>query len=370
MIPRSLLLLLVTVSAVPVHAPAQAPQTFEELSDKARQAYESDHLDDAAALYRDAVKLRPDSSQSWWAIGMIEYQRDRYPECRDALTRMTALDSSAAPGFALLGLCEFRTKQYEASFEHLKKAHMMVPPTQPGGPLLDVADYHLAMLLSQQGAFEVAQELLMRVARRVHTNPDMMFAAGLASLRMSIFPADVPADQRDVVALAGKAFWDLATQPPDQAEGDFKDLIARYPKFPNVHYFYGTYLAARRPEDCTPEFLQELRISPESVPARVQLVLRYILDDKLDEALKLATEAVKLSPNSVGAQLALAKALKAKGDNKGSLAAYLEAERLDPVSPTIRLQIVNLYRALDRVEDMRREMAEYERLKTQEANWP
>ncbi len=347
-----------------------SPQTFDALAEKARQAYESDRLDEAAALYRDAVKLRPDSSQSWWALGMIEYQRDRYPECRDALTRLISLDPSAAPGFALLGLCEFRTKQYEHSFEHLKKAHRMVPPTQPGGPLLDVADYHLAMLLTQQGAFEVAQELLMRVARRVHTNPDMMFAAGLPSLRMPIFPENVPADQRDVVTLAGKAFWDLATQPPDQAENEFKDLISKYPKFPNVHYFYGTYLAARRPEDCVPEFLQELSISPDSVPARVQLALRYILDDKLTDALKLAREAVKLSPDSVGAQLALAKALKAQGDNKESLTAYLEAERLDPVSPAIRLQIVNLYRALDRVDDMRREMAEYERLKSQEANWP
>ena len=347
-----------------------AAQTFEAVSEKARLAYEADRLEDAAALYHDAVKLRPDSSQSWWALGMIEYQRDRYPECRDALTRMIALDSSAAPGFALLGLCEFRTKQYESSFEHLKKAHTMVPPTQPGGPLLDMADYHLAMLLTQQGAFEVAQELLMRVARRVHTNPDMMFAAGLPALRMPIFPSEVPPDQHDVVAIAGKVFWDLATQPPDQAESEFKELLSKYPKFPNVHYFYGTYLAARRPEDCAPEFLQELAISRDSVPARVQLALRYILDDKLNDALKLAREAVKLSPNSVGAQLALAKALKAQGDNKASLAAYLEAERLDPVSPTIRLQIVNLYRALDRLDDMRREMAEYERLKTQEANWP
>ncbi|HET9802425.1 MAG TPA: tetratricopeptide repeat protein [Candidatus Acidoferrum sp.] len=369
MIGRVLLLFLLVFPSV-VSAQTSPQATFEELTQKAQKAYEADHLDEAAALYRDAVKIRSDSVQSWWALGMIEYQRDRYPECRDALDRMIAIDSSAAPGFALLGLCEYRTRQYDIAFQHLKKAHMLVPPTQPGGQLLDMADYHLALLLTQQGAFEVAQELLMRVARRVHTNPDMMFAAGLASLRMPVLPSDVAADQRDVVTMAGKTFWDLATRPPEEAEADFKALVAKYPKFSNVHYFYGTYLAARRPEDCVPEFLQELTVTPESVPARVQLALRYILDDNLDAALKSAREAVKLSPDSVGAQLALAKALKAKGDNPGSLTAYLAAERLDPVSPAIRLQIVNLYRALDRVDDMRREMADYERLKTQEANWP
>ena len=76
------------------------PPTFEELSTRARQAYEADHPEEAAQLYGRAVKLRPDWAQGWWALGMIEYERDRYAECRDALTRMVELDTSAAPGWA------------------------------------------------------------------------------------------------------------------------------------------------------------------------------------------------------------------------------------------------------------------------------
>jgi tetratricopeptide (TPR) repeat protein len=367
---RIIVVLLLLPMAAGAQTLPQTAQTFEELSTMARRAYESDRLEEAAELYARAVKLRSDWSQGWWALGMIEYERDRYAECRDALARMVELDASAAPGWALLGLCEFRTRQYDAAFEHLKKAHILVPVTQGGGPLLDMADYHLSLLLTQQGAFELAQELLARVARRAHSNAEMMFAAGLPALRMPILPSDVPADQRDVVAMAGKAFWDLATQPPGEAEADFKALASKYPKFPNVHYFYGTYLAARDPERCAPEFLLELGITPDSVPARVQLALRYVLEGKLNKALKLAREAVALSPDSVGAQLALAKTLRTQGDNAGALTALLAAERLDPVSPAIRLQIVNEYRALGRIEDMRRENAEYTKLKTEQANWP
>jgi len=355
---RILSLLLLMAATAAAQSTTQAPQTFEELSTKAQQAYEANHLPEAAELYAAAVKLRPDSSQSWWALGMIEYQRDRYGECRDALTRMVTLDSSAAPGFALLGLCEFRTKQYDASFGHLKKAHMLVPPTQQGGPLLDMADFHLALLLNQQGAFEVAQEILMRVAPRVRNNPEMIFGAGLSVLRMPVLPAEVPEAQRDVVTMA------------EVAEADVKALVSKYPKFPNVHYFYGTYLAARDPEHCAPEFLQELKVTPDNVPARVQLALRYPLEGKWDEALKLAREAVVLSPDSVGAQLALAKTLRTQGDNEAALAAFLKAEQIDPISPAIRLYIVNAYRTLGRVEEMRRETAEYERLKAEQANWP
>jgi tetratricopeptide (TPR) repeat protein len=346
------------------------PSSFDQLSAKARQAYEANRTEEAADLYTRAVKLRPDWAQGWWALGMIAYERDRYPECRDALTRMVALDASAAPGWALLGLCEFRTKQYDASFQHLKKAHMLVSVREAGGPLLDMADYHLALLLTRQGAFEVAQEVLIKVALKVRTNPDMMFGTGLAVLRMPIFPTEVPPDQRDVVSMAGKAFWDLITQPPSEVEADFKALIAKYPNFPNVHYLYGTYLAAHHPEECAPEFLEELRVTPDSVPARVQLALRYTVEGKLDEALKRAREAVALSPDSVGAQLALADTLQNQGNDEAALAAFLEAKRLDPASPKIRLYLVNSYRALGRIEDMRREQAEYERLNAEQPNWP
>lgn len=346
------------------------PSPFDQLSAQAQQAYDSNHLDDAARLYARGVKMRPKWAEGWWALGMIDYQRDQYPACRDALTRMVQLDASAIPGWALLGLCEFRTKQYGPAFEHLKKAHMLVPAKEPSTPLLDMANYHLALLLTRQGAFEVAQEIMVRVAITVRTNPDMAFASGLASLRIPVLPADVPADQKDVVAMAGKAFWDLATQPPEQAESDFQALVAKYPKFPNVHYFYGTYLAAHHPEQCAAEFQEELKVDPNSVPARVQLTLRYIVEGKLDPAVQLAQEAVALSPDSVGSQLALAEALRAQGKDGPALAAYVEAKRLDPNSPKIRLYLVNAYRALGRVADMQRERAEYERLKTQQPNWP
>ena len=348
----------------------QARQSFDQLSQSAKQAYEDQRDEDAIRLYSEAVKLRPDWSQGWWALGMINYQHDRYAECRNALNHMVALDATAVPGWAVLGLCDFGDKQYDLAFEHLKKAHMLVPPRTPGGQLLDIADYHLALLLTKQGAFEVAQEVLVRVALRVRNNPEMMFASVIASLRIPVLPPDVPAEQHDVVEMAGKAFWDLATQPPEQAEADFKNLTAAYPKFPNVHYFYGTFLAARHPELCIPEFLAELRVDPDNIPARVQLSLRYIVEGNSAEALKYAKEAVLRSPDSVGAQLALGEAMRASGDDVHALTAYQAAEKLDPVSPKIRLYLANAYRALGRSEDSRREQAEYSRLKAEQQNWP
>ncbi len=360
----------ILLSMVAVAAGQTSTQSFEELSRSAQQAYDAQHDDDAARLFAEAVKMKPDWAEGWWAIGMIDYQHDRYPECRDALTHMVALDASAAPGFALLGLCEFSTKQYDLAFQHLKKAHMLVPVRAPGGPLLNVANFHLVMLLTLQGAFELAQDMYIEVALQDRNNKEMMFGAGLACLRMPMLPQDVPQNQRQVVAMAGKTYWDLITEPPEQTEADFKALLAAYPKFPNVHFFYGTYLAAHHPEQSAPEFLAELKVQPDSVPARVSLALRYITEGKTADALRYARESVALSPESVGSQLALGEALRASGDDKDALAAYQAAEKLDPESSKVRLYLVNAYRAVGRIDDMRREREEYERLKSAEQNWP
>lgn len=369
----AILLSMASLAAGQASPPPSGPastQSFEDLSRSAQQAYDAQHDDDAVRLYTQAVNLKPDFTQGWWAIGMIDYQHDRYPDCRDALTRMVALDASAAPGFALLGLCEFETKQYDLAFQHLKKAHMLVPVREAGGPLLDMANFHLGMLLTQQGLFELAEDVNMQVALKARNHPEMMFAAGLAPLRMAILPQDVPKTDHEVVAMAGKAYWDLITQPPEQSDADFKAMVAAFPKFPNVHYFYGTYLAAHHPEQSVPEFLAELKVQPDNVPARVQLALRCITDGKTADALKYAREAVALSPDSVGSQLALGEALKATGDDQNALVAYQAAEKLDPESAKVRLYLVNAYRAVGRVDDMRREREEYERIKNSEQNWP
>lgn len=348
---------------------AQNSPTFDELGAQARKAYEAGRADEAAGLYQKALKLKPAWTDGWWALGILHYENNRYPECRDALTSMTKLDASAAPGWALLGLCEFQTKQYELSFEHLKKAHMLVPPGT-GGDLMAIADYHLGLLLTRQGAFEVSQVVFVNMAPRQKTNQEMMFGGGLSALRMAVFPEDAAKADREVIFLAGKTLWDLATEPPATTEADFKVLLSKYPKFPNVHYLYGTYLAAHHPEDADQEFLEELKVSPDSVPARVQLVLRYLVEQRLDAALKAAQEAVSLSPDSVGAQLALGRAYRASGEDEKALNAFLAAKKLDPISPEIRLYLMTAYRALGRVEEMRQEEAEHARLKASQKYWP
>jgi predicted Zn-dependent protease len=66
----------------------------------------------------------------------------------------------------------------------------------------------------------------------------------------------------------------------------------------------------------------------------------------------------------------MAKTLRAQGHEEQALVPLQQAKKLDPVSPQISLYLASAYRSLRRTEDMRKEMAEYERLKSSQTNWP
>ena len=76
-------------------------------------------------LYRQAVKLRPAWAEGWWFLGELLYDRSQYPGARDALRRLIDLDHNSSAGFALLGLCEFETKEDDKSLNHIYQARRL-----------------------------------------------------------------------------------------------------------------------------------------------------------------------------------------------------------------------------------------------------
>ena len=60
-------------------------------------------IEDAIGLYRQAVKLRPSWAEGWWFLGELLYDQNQYPEARDALRRLIALDQQVGPGLRAAG---------------------------------------------------------------------------------------------------------------------------------------------------------------------------------------------------------------------------------------------------------------------------
>ena len=69
----------------------QAGPSFDTLSRQAAAARDANRLDDAMALYKRALKLRPAWDEGWWNLGSIAYDKDQFGECSPAFVRLTTL---------------------------------------------------------------------------------------------------------------------------------------------------------------------------------------------------------------------------------------------------------------------------------------
>ena len=92
-----------------------------KLTVDAEEARKAGRVDDAIRLYRRALEVDVSSKDDWWALGTLYYQKDRYPECRDAFNHLSRLDPNSGVAWSMLGLCDFGTKNYTEALMHLER---------------------------------------------------------------------------------------------------------------------------------------------------------------------------------------------------------------------------------------------------------
>src|SRR5262245_34247721 len=95
-----------------------AAANFDALAKRADEAREANRLEEASALYLQALRLKPSWKEGWWYVGAMFYERDRYAEAREAFLKFVAVDPKFGPALAMLGLCEFQLRQYEPALIH------------------------------------------------------------------------------------------------------------------------------------------------------------------------------------------------------------------------------------------------------------
>ncbi len=353
----SVLMLLAQVRS----APAAPDRSFIEASKAAGQAREANKIDDAVTAYKKSVQLRPSWAEGWWYLGTLLYDADRYPEGRDAFRRFIALDAKVGQAWALLGLCEFQTKEYELSLAHLRQAKALGIERNP--ELTGVAMYHTAILLTRFEHYEDALQTLAELARMGKDDASVVAAMGLAALRKPLLPSDVPQADRELIDLAGNAEVLVAHRKSQDARKIFDTMVAKYPATPNVHGLYGYFLLGSDPELAVAQLNEELRLQPRSLPALITLALEYLNQNRPDAGLPLAREAVKVDFGSFAAHNVLGRLLVAKGEIEEGIKELETSRRIAPDSPQTHIALASAYAKAGRNEDAAKARAEFLRLR-------
>lgn len=334
---------------------------FEQTSKQAAQARDQNRREDAIRLYREALKLKPSWLEGWWDLGAILYDADRYEEARETFRRLADLKPEGAPAWAMLGLCEFELRNYEPALQHLRRAQA-TGGLESNPELTSVAQYHLAILYTRFEEYEPGAQTLFTMARAGNESPSLIEALGLCVLRMPFLPSEMPPDKREMVLMAGRAAYDMRTHRPADGKKEFEELIARYGEMPNVHYAYGTFLLTTDTDAALAEFNREIQISPNHVPARLQIAFEDIKRADFAAGLPFAEKTVELAPQLFAAHDALGRILLGMGKTDQAISELETAAKMAPDSPEVRFALYTAYARAGRKEDAERTRAEFMRL--------
>lgn len=350
-------------TALAQQKPASAsPRTsnFAALSESAGKARKENRNDDAIRLYRQALNVQPDWKQGLWFLGILQYEKEQYPEVRDLMRRFVAVEPQAGPGWALLGMSEFQTREYPRSLDHLQRARALGLGDQK-----DMAEslfYYVSVLLTRFEQYDAAMALLMGM-RKSGSSPDLLTEPiGLAALRYPLLPSEIPPARKEMFRMAGQAALAEEAQNRDEAEKLFVAMSAAYPNEPGVHFLYGVFLLNMRPGDGIKELERELEIVPYNHTAKVRLADEYLKEQQFDEALRLAREVVQLDPHNASGFLVLGETLLAKGDLDRGIDALETSRKLRPETVRTHWDLLRAYISAHRVEDAKREKEEIEKL--------
>ncbi|CDM64384.1 tetratricopeptide repeat protein [Pyrinomonas methylaliphatogenes] len=327
-------------------------QEFARLAAQAAEAREAGRIDEAIEFYQKAVRLRPRWDEGWWYLATLLYDRDRYAEAARAFERAAALHPQAGIAWAMLGLCEFQLRQYDAAFAHIQRGREL--GLVQNEELLRVLKYHEALLFLLKGDFETALQRLDVLANQGLNTEELIMALGLALLRIPILPSQLDPTSRDreLIRRLGWAELQAAQKNFTDAQREYERIAAEYAKTPNVQYAYGRYLVSRRDDDkALAAFKREIENSPQNGLARLQIAYIKLKNREPAEGIPFAEEAVRLNPRDPLAHYILGRLLFDLGQTARAIESLETARTLAPQEPKIYFALARAYARANRRAD-------------------
>lgn len=334
---------------------------FKALASQADGASQQNRLDDAIALYRKALALKPGWPDGWWSLGTIHYDRNEYKEAATDFRRAATLQPAKGSPRVMLGLCEFELGNDDAALKHIEEGKQL--GVNPDPQFQQVMLYHEGVLLSRKGKFNRAGEIFAQLSKQGLQSDDLTFSLGTAALRM--LPKVVPPEGtpgRDVVRSVGQAEALVAAGKFDEARKAYAQLVSEYPDFPNIQYAYGRCLLALSDVDAAvAAFQREIQNSPRNIPARLQIAAaRYRLDSA--DGIKYAKEAVALAPQEPFGHYLLGLLYLDTGDFSRAISELEISKRVYAKVPDVYFALGTAYARAGRKQEAAQARATFKRL--------
>jgi tetratricopeptide (TPR) repeat protein len=319
-------------SPTSIHQNVRTAEAVLREASSAKQAGDTEH---ALALYAEAVELDPRFPETRWQFGTTLYDLDRYKEAEVQFRSLVEFAPQSGMPSAMLGLCEYETKEFAESRSHLERARELGIPD----PEVErIVDYHMALLWISDKEFDRATEILTsKFVSSAGVPSQIRVALGLALLRIPSRPEilDIPANE--LAAEAGGAAVLFALRRFNEAEAALMTIANAHAKTPFVRLALAKVMVA---QGRSADAMRQLTIE-EQVPAGAEEArnLRAKLERGLGPNAPAPANPKKPNeaPSNVGGQdsrvATLAKQAEAEagsGHLEMALETYRKALQIDP----------------------------------------
>lgn len=360
-----ILVVLCSLPAVAGQTRSTSQQDFNKLATQAALARDANRSDEAIALYRQTLRLRPLWDEGWFYLGTLLYERDSWAEAAQAFREATNLNPKVGTAWVMLGLCEFKLDRHTDALKHIQQGHRLGTSADP--QFNYVMLYHEGLLLLGKGEFEPAQETLFLLSRDGVETEDLITALGLSVLRIRF--SDLLAGDsalREVVRRTGWAEHLAAQKKFAEALSEYERLTTDFPKAQNVQYAFGRFLiVTNQDEKAIAAFKREIENTPNHLQARLWIAeTKFRLKD-FAGGLPFAEEVVKLSPQLPLGHILFGAMLLGAGQTARAITELETAQRSLPNEPRIYFQLARAYEIAGRKADANRARATFTRLSMQ-----
>jgi len=324
--------------------------SFAEIAAKADAAMQAERLDEAAALYRKAVAMKPTWAEGWWSLGTLQYDRNSYKEAAESFSKLVSLQPNSGTARVMLGLCQFELGEDDEALESIQAGQRLGVTSE--SQLRPVVMYHEGVLLQRKGRFESAEEVLGQLCRQTPYPPEVDLAMGAIALRVRDrrLPSDRTTDYQAMQA-TGHAACLGVQRKYDEARREFNELLAKYPQYRNLHSAYGKVLLDANDTDAAvAQFKAEIQNNPEDAVSRLRIAsAEYRIDSAV--GLPYAKEAVKLDPSLTLGHYLLGLLLLDTDDYLHAIPELEIAQKAFPDQPKVYFALASAYSRAGRKED-------------------
>jgi len=334
---------------------------FDQLAAQAAAARDQDRLDQAIALYKKALALRPEWADGWFSLGTIEYDGNQFEAAARDFERLVPLAPTDGTSRAMLGLCEFELGNDPAALKDLREGRALGVANDP--QLQEVVVYHEGILLLRAGQFKLAQSTFGTLCKMGVADDQAMQGMGLAVLRIA--PVDASSlglPGSDVLKRVGNAACLTSKKKFAEANEEYTKLLQDQPGLSKLNYAYGLFLVASNDVPrAVEEFKIEIERNPKDTSARLEIAAALYKVDS-SAALPYAQQAVELNPAQPFAHYLLGLLLLDTNDYAKAIPQLEIAAKAFPKEKKLFFALGSAYARAGRREDAEKARATFERL--------